>query len=90
MAGPMLNNAQNDHPESEELNFTAFADLCRFCSLRIGPKIHLFEKEAEHRQILYKVRSFLPIAVSNILPEPMCVWCSSVFFLFIGGNAFAN
>lgn len=55
----------NQHPmDSNELTFTTFSDLCRFCSLRIGPKIHLFEKEAEQRQILYKVRSFLPIAVS--------------------------
>lgn len=58
----MLNNSHT-HNESDELNFTAFTDLCRFCSLRIGPKIHLFEKEAEQRQILYKIRSFLPIAV---------------------------
>lgn len=63
MAGPMLGNTQTNN-DSDELNFTAFADLCRFCSLRIGPKIHLFEKEAEQRQILYKVRSFLPIAVN--------------------------
>lgn len=62
MAVNMLNNAQTDN-DNEELNFTAFTDLCRFCSLRIGPRIHLFEKEAEQRQILYKVRSFLPIAV---------------------------
>lgn len=58
----MLNNSHAQN-QSDELNFTAFTDLCRFCSLRIGPKIHLFEKEAEQRQILYKIRSFLPIAV---------------------------
>lgn len=60
----MLNNS---HPQNhgDELNFTAFTDLCRFCSLRIGPKIHLFEKEAEQRQILYKIRSFLPVAVNT-------------------------
>lgn len=60
----MLNNSHT-HNQSDELNFTAFTDLCRFCSLRIGPKIHLFEKEAEQRQILYKIRSFLPIAVNT-------------------------
>lgn len=49
--------------DAHELNFTAFTDLCRFCSLRNGPKIHLFEKEAEQRQILYKVRTFLPVSV---------------------------
>ena len=58
----MLNNTPTEN-DNEELNFTAFSDLCRFCSLRIGPKIHLFEKEAENRQILYKVRTLLPIAV---------------------------
>lgn len=72
MAGQMLNNSQSDHTEnSEEINFSVFADLCRFCSLRVGTKIHLFEKEAEHRQILFKVRSFLPIAVSNF--EIQCI-----------------
>lgn len=58
----MLNNTQADN-DNNELNFTAFTDLCRFCSLRSGAKLNLFEKEAEQRQILYKVRSFLPIAV---------------------------
>lgn len=63
MAVNMLNNTQTD-TDTNEINFTAFTDLCRFCSLRHGAKINLFEKEAEQRQILYKVRSFLPIAVS--------------------------
>lgn len=62
MAVNMLNNTQTD-TDANEINFTAFSDLCRFCSLRHGAKINLFEKEAEQRQILYKVRSFLPIAV---------------------------
>lgn len=61
----MVNNTQTD-TDANEINFTAFTDLCRFCSLRHGAKINLFEKEAEQRQILYKVRSFLPVAV-NIL-----------------------
>lgn len=50
-------------PQNEELNFTAFTDLCRFCSLKIGPKLHIFDKEAEQRQLLYKIRSILPTAV---------------------------
>lgn len=62
----MLNNSHTQN-QNDDLNFTAFTDLCRFCSLRIGPKIHLFEKEAEQRQILYKIRSFLPIAVTAII-----------------------
>lgn len=63
MAVNMLNNTQTD-TDTNEINFTAFTDLCRFCSLRHGTKINLFEKEAEQRQILYKVRTFLPIAVN--------------------------
>lgn len=59
----MLTNQQQQDPQSEELNFTAFTDLCRFCSLRLGAKINLFDKEAEHRQLLFKVRTFLPTAV---------------------------
>lgn len=70
----MLNNTQNDHTDNnEEINFSAFTDLCRFCSLRIGPKLSLFDKEAEHRQILYKIRSFLPIAVSSKCNQFICV-----------------
>lgn len=61
----MLNNTQTTDTDANEINFTAFTDLCRFCSLRHGAKINLFEKEAEQRQILYKVRSFLPIAVNH-------------------------
>lgn len=60
----MLNSGQGD-ADNSELNFTAFTDLCRFCSLRIGPKINLFEKEAEQRQILYKIRLFVPIVVGR-------------------------
>lgn len=75
MAVNMLNNTQTD-TDANEINFTAFTDLCRFCSLRHGAKINLFEKEAEQRQILYKVRSFLPIAVN-------CHHCLFVVFFFL-------
>lgn len=51
--------------EPEDLNFTAFTDLCRLCSLKSGPRLHLFDKEAEQRQILYKLRSCLPTMVSS-------------------------
>lgn len=62
MSEAMITNQQTD-PPGEELNFTAFTELCRFCSLRVGPKIHLFDKEAENRQLLFKIRTFLPTAV---------------------------
>lgn len=78
MAVNVLNNNQI---ENDELSFTSFTDLCRFCSLRNGPKIHLFEKEAEQRQILYKVRSFLPIAVITERNSFTMNILSSFFFL---------
>lgn len=56
------------HPPQEELNFSTFMDLCRFCSLKPGQKLNIFEKEAEHRQLLYKVRSVLPSVVRVCLP----------------------
>lgn len=62
---------------SEELNFTAFIDLCRFCSVKIGPRLNLFDKEAEHRQLLFKIRSILPatIAKEDFLPKKVCERC---------------
>ncbi|KAJ6637823.1 Zinc finger protein [Pseudolycoriella hygida] len=73
----MLTNQQQQDLQTEELNFTAFTDLCRFCSLRLGAKINLFDKEAEHRQLLFKVRTFLPTAISkdDFLPKKICERC---------------
>lgn len=65
---PTTNNHNMQlHPPQEELNFSTFMDLCRFCSLKPGQKLSIFEKEAEHRQVLYKVRSVLPSVVSGHL-----------------------
>jgi hypothetical protein len=50
---------------SDELNFTAFIDLCRFCSIKSGPRVHIFDKEADQRQLLFKIRTLLPTAVSS-------------------------
>lgn len=75
----MLTNQQQQDPQSEELNFTAFTDLCRFCSLRLGAKINLFDKEAEHRQLLFKVRTFLPTAVYFFTVNQLNIIFSSVF-----------
>lgn len=52
---------------SDELNFTAFIDLCRFCSIKSGPRLNIFDKEAEQRQILFKIRTILPIVVSSMV-----------------------
>lgn len=63
MSETMLTNQSQTDSQIEDLNFTAFTDLCRFCSLRVGPKYHLFDKDSENRQLLFKLRSFLPITV---------------------------
>lgn len=55
----------SDQQLSDELNFTAFIDLCRFCAIRNGPRLNIFEKEAEDRQILFKIRTLLPVTVSH-------------------------
>jgi Zinc-finger associated domain (zf-AD) len=62
---------------SEELNFTAFIDLCRFCSIKMGPRLNLFEKEADQRQLLFKIRTVLPIAIAkeDFLPKKVCERC---------------
>jgi hypothetical protein len=65
---------------TEELNnFTAFIDLCRFCSIKtsMGTKLNLFEKEAEQRQLLFKIRTILPINVAkdDFLPKKVCEKC---------------
>lgn len=62
---------------AEELNFTAFIDLCRFCSIKMGPRLNLFEKEAEQRQLLFKIRTILPIAIAkeDFLPKKVCDRC---------------
>lgn len=52
---------------NDELNFTAFIDLCRFCSIKSGPRVHIFDKEAEQRQLLFKIRTVLPIIVSTFI-----------------------
>lgn len=72
MSEAMLTSHQD--PQNDELNFTAFTDLCRLCSLKIGHKLQLFDKDAEQRQILFKVRSILPTVVSRYFPP--------IFFLF--------
>lgn len=58
-------------------DFTAFIDLCRFCSVKIGPRLNLFEKEADHRQLLYKIRTILPTTISkdDFLPKKVCERC---------------
>ncbi|XP_059217617.1 myb-like protein I [Stomoxys calcitrans] len=68
-------NAQN---YDANLNFTTFAELCRLCSVRNGSsKIHLFEKEAEQRNLIYKLRQLMPvnIAKEDFLPKNICERC---------------
>ncbi|KOB74398.1 Uncharacterized protein OBRU01_01912 [Operophtera brumata] len=63
--------------EPEDLNFTAFTDLCRLCSLKSGPRLHIFDKESEQRQILFKLRTCLPTMISkdDFLPKKICERC---------------
>ncbi|VVD02196.1 unnamed protein product [Leptidea sinapis] len=64
--------------EPEDLNFTAFTDLCRLCSLKSGPRLHIFDKEAEQRQIIFKLRTCLPamqISKDDFLPKKICERC---------------
>lgn len=76
----------NDNSLHEELNFTAFIDLCRFCSIKMGPRLNLFEKESEQRQLLFKIRTILPISIAKV----SCLFCCaqsltrlfSLFFRF--------
>lgn len=62
---------------TEEINFTAFIDLCRFCSIKFGPRLNLFDKEAEQRQLLFKIRTILPVSISkeDFLPKKVCERC---------------
>lgn len=49
-----------------DLNFSNFAELCRLCGIHHGPtKLHIFEPQAEQRQLLYKLRSLLQANVSS-------------------------
>lgn len=41
-----------------------FAELCRLCSLKSSHQLQIFDKESEQRQLLFKIRSCVPIAVS--------------------------
>jgi hypothetical protein len=61
----------------EELNLSAFVDLCRFCSNKMNSRLNLFEKEAEQRQILSKVRILLPLVINkdDFLPKKVCEKC---------------
>lgn len=62
--------------DADELSFTAFADLCRLCSLKNGTRINIFDKEGEERQILYKIRSCLATSVSpNIISFKLDLYC---------------
>lgn len=48
------------------LNFSTFDELCRLCAIHHGPpKMHIFEPEAEQRQLLYKLRTLLQANVSS-------------------------
>lgn len=73
--------------EPEDLNFTAFTDLCRLCSLKSGPRLHIFDKEAEQRQILFKLRTCLPTMVrllrDLLLQHTKFIYIKKYFYFFV-------
>lgn len=48
---------------TDEYNTT---EVCRLCTVRSGMRMHIFDKEGEQRQLLFKIRTCLPIVVSDI------------------------
>uniref|UniRef100_A0A182J296 Uncharacterized protein n=1 Tax=Anopheles atroparvus TaxID=41427 RepID=A0A182J296_ANOAO len=64
---------------SDQLNYTAFVDLCRLCAIKGGSRFcSLFDsREAEQRQLLFKIRTILPIVITkeDLLPKKVCERC---------------
>ncbi|XP_063243319.1 zinc finger protein 691-like isoform X1 [Bacillus rossius redtenbacheri] len=52
-------------------------EMCRLCTVKSGSKMDIFDKEGEQRQLLFKIRSCLPIIVSkeDTLPQKICSRC---------------
>ncbi|KAJ8674701.1 hypothetical protein QAD02_010487 [Eretmocerus hayati] len=59
---------------SEDFNFS---DLCRLCSLKSNQQMHIFDKEGEQRQLLFKIRSCIPAVITkeDALPKNICQRC---------------
>ena len=56
-----------------------FAELCRLCSLKSNQPLQIFDKEAEQRQLLFKIRSCVPAVVCN----SQGFYCSSAKKMYI-------
>ncbi|XP_012058389.1 PREDICTED: zinc finger protein 90 [Atta cephalotes] len=54
-----------------------FAELCRLCSLKSNHQLQIFDKESEQRQLLFKIRSCVPIVIGKEdgLPKNICQRC---------------
>ncbi|KAL6260500.1 hypothetical protein P5V15_008024 [Pogonomyrmex californicus] len=54
-----------------------FAELCRLCSLKSNHQLQIFDKESEQRQLLFKIRSCVPIVIAkeDELPKNICQRC---------------
>ncbi|KAH8417691.1 hypothetical protein KR222_004427, partial [Zaprionus bogoriensis] len=62
---------QEDLDLDVNLNFSSFEELCRLCAVHHGPlKLHIFEPEAEQRQLPYKLRTLLQANVSSAVAWP--------------------
>ncbi|XP_066598366.1 uncharacterized protein [Prorops nasuta] len=53
------------------------AELCRLCSLKSSHQLHIFDKEGEQRQLLFKIRSCIPAVITkeDALPKNICQRC---------------
>lgn len=79
---PEQQQQQQQQEEEEQLgdnevnlNFSTFEELCRLCAIHHGPpKMHIFEPEAEQRQLLYKLRTLLQANVSRKLLTSSVYW----------------
>ncbi|EZA61064.1 hypothetical protein DMN91_004722 [Ooceraea biroi] len=59
---------------NEDFNF---AELCRLCSLKSNQQLHIFDKEGEQRQLLFKIHSCIPAVITKEdgLPKNICQRC---------------
>ncbi|PSN34793.1 hypothetical protein C0J52_06213 [Blattella germanica] len=66
---------------TDEYNTT---EICRLCTVKSGMRMHIFDKEGEQRQLLYKIRTCLPIIVSkdDSLPKKICHRCAYKLDMF--------
>ncbi|XP_049773375.1 zinc finger E-box-binding homeobox 1 isoform X1 [Schistocerca cancellata] len=60
------------------------SEVCRLCTTGGGLRMHIFDKEGEQRQLLFKIKSCLPIMISkeDTLPKKICYRCAYKLDMF--------